>query len=569
MEAGPVKKSKTQSKSLQQAYYPAPSFVNYITKEERLKSFEKWPIPEIKTPQELAQDGFFYSGHEDLVQCFSCGGGLSNWEIGVDVAFEHVKYYPKCGYVIEKEGEDFAEEVKKIVKDQYMMEESRLSSFDDFWPQSATKTPEQLARAGFFNTGDIDDEVQCFECGITIKDWKVDDDVWFKHTRQNPKCEFVFNVKGPEFINTDKGYRVESSTEQINRVQELMKQQSRDLSDPCHDNFKTVEQRLESFKNWPISQIKKPEELAEVGFFYSGTRARVVCFHCNGALGNWTATDVASEVHAKWYPLCAFIRQVKGELFVEAAKKKFSGIYSTKEARKKSYETWPYLANKEPEELCEAGFFYTNSEDAVQCFDCGYWHVNWQACDDPWFLHAKLNPSCKFLRQMRGETFLNQVEQVLASRKTISKTNRSVHESIIFRTNEDIIQGLMKFSVVQTVLKVGFNESKVRLAIRYYLKCPEWFRTIENLFELIMVSQKKDPEVFACLLNLKKENDRCEKAKICKFCSEQGPISILVPCAHLLSCCHCVAKNLKRCFACNEKIEHKLEMFPKRNKILF
>ncbi|XP_065218477.1 E3 ubiquitin-protein ligase XIAP-like [Planococcus citri] len=561
MEAGPAKKRKTQSTSPQPVNHNAPRFVNYNTTEERLKSFEKWPIPEIKTPIELAQDGFFYTGHEDLVQCFSCGGGLSNWKIGVDAAFEHVKYYPTCRYINEKEGEHFADEVRNTVKNEYKMEESRLSSFDDFWPQSATKTPQQLARAGFFNTGDIDDEVQCFECGITIMNWKADDDVWFKHTRQNPKCEFVFKVKGSKF--TDKANRVESSMEQPYRTQELMKQQTRDLSDPYHENYKTVEQRMESFKNWPIPEIKKPEELTEVGFFYSGKRARVVCFHCNGALSDWASTDVASEEHAKWYPLCAFIRQVKGESFVEAIKKKLSDVYSTKEAREKSYRTWPSSANKEPKELYEAGFFYTKSEDSVQCFDCGFWYINWQICDDPWFLHAKLNPSCKFLLQMRGETFLKQVEQVLASRKKASKRTRSADESISCGSNDDNIQELMKSSVVQTVLKVGFNESKIRVAIRYYLKCPEKAKTVKNLFAMIMIAQKKDPEVFACLLNLKKENDRCEKAKICKFCSEQGPISILVPCAHLLSCCPCVAKNLKRCFACNEEIEHKLEMFPK------
>ncbi|XP_065218490.1 LOW QUALITY PROTEIN: putative inhibitor of apoptosis [Planococcus citri] len=573
MEAVSAKKRKTRSRSSYQANRSAPRFVNYITTEARFKSFEKWPIPEIKTPLELAQVGFFYSGHEDLVQCFSCGGGLSNWKKCLDATFEHAKYYPTCDYVIEKEGEDFVKKVKKTVKNQYMMEESRLSSFDDFWPQSAIKTPKQLARAGFFNTGDNDDEVQCFECGLTIKDWKVDDDVWFKHTQQNPKCMFVFNVKGPGI--TYKALQVESSMEQTSRdcvrvnrlilkIRRLMKQRSRDLNHPQHDNYKTVEQRMESFKNWPIPQIKKPEELAEVGFFYSGKKGRVVCFHCNLALGDWAATDVASEEHAQWNPLCAFIRQVKGESFVEAARKKLSDFYWTIEARKKSYKTWPYSAYKDPEELYEAGFFYMGKacKDAVQCFDCGLWFTGWEVCDDPWFIHGILNPSCKFLRRMRGETFLNQVEQVLAPRKKASKITRNLDQSTC-RPNENIIQELMKSSVIQTVLKVGFNESKVRLAIRYYLKCPESSRTVEKLFAMIMIAQKKDIEVFTYLLNLKKENDRCEKAKICKFCSKQGPISILVPCAHLLSCCPCVAKNLKRCFACNGEIEHRLEMFPK------
>ncbi|XP_065213437.1 E3 ubiquitin-protein ligase XIAP-like [Planococcus citri] len=558
MEAVRNKNRKTTSRSkISKQPNNVPRFPNYITKEERLKSFEKWPTPELKTPLELARTGFFYSGHEDLVQCFSCGGGLSNWKIGLDAAFEHAKYYPTCGYIVETKGEDFVEEVKKKVKNQYKTERSRLSSFDDFWPESATKTPKQLAKAGFFNTGDSNDEVQCFECGITITNWKADDDVWFKHTKLNPKCEFVFEMKGPEF--TDKAYQVESMTEEASRLQKIVKERNRDLEHPCHDNYKRVEQRMQSFKNWPIPRMKRPEDLAAAGFFYSGEDDLVFCFHCNGELYNLKTTEVMSEEHAKWYPSCAFIRQVKGEAFVAAEKKKLTNIYRTEEARKNSYEAWPNSANKDPEELYEAGFFYFQSDDLVHCFECGFWYLDWQVYDDPWFIHAKLNPSCKFLRQMRSESFLNQAEQLLASRKKASKITLSVDESV-FRTNEDIIQELMKSSIVQTVLKVGFNATEIRLALQ---KRPESSRTVENLFALIMLSQKEDPEVFACLENLKKENDRCSKAKTCKFCSKQGPISILVPCAHLLSCCPCVAKNLRRCFACNEEIEHKLEMFPK------
>ncbi|XP_065213436.1 E3 ubiquitin-protein ligase XIAP-like [Planococcus citri] len=565
MEAVRSKKRKTTSKSKiskqPKMDVPQPYFPNYITKEERLKSFEKWPIPEIKTPLELARIGFFYSGHADLVQCFSCGGGLSNWKIGLDAAFEHAKYYPTCGYIIEKKGEDFVEEVKKKVKNQYKMEESRLSSFADFWPESATKTPKQLAKAGFFNTGDSDDEVQCFECGITITDWKADDDVWFKHTKLNPKCKFVFEIKGPEF--TDKVLEVKSTMEEASHMQKMIKDQNRDLDHPCHDNYKSVEQRMQSFKNWPIPRIKKPEELAAAGFYYSGQEDFVVCFHCNGSLYDLKVNEVASEEHAKWYRTCAFIRHLKGEAFVEAEQKKLRKFYRTEEARKKSYKTWPNLANKDPEELYEAGFFYLESDDLVQCFDCGFWYIDWQVYEDPWFIHAKLNPSCKFLRQMRSESFLSQAELVLAARKKGSTiTLIRVNESV-FRTKEDIIQELMKLPIVQTVLKVGFNESNIRLFLQHYLKWPESSRTVENLFSLIMLSQKEDQEVFACLENLKEENDLCSKAKTCKFCSKQGPISILVPCAHLLSCCPCVAKNLRRCLSCNEEIEHKLEMFPK------
>jgi baculoviral IAP repeat-containing protein 7/8 len=65
----------------------------------RLISFEDWPKGLKQKPSELAEAGFFYSGKGDRVACFSCGGGLKDWE-DVDIPWEqHALWYRDCQFL--------------------------------------------------------------------------------------------------------------------------------------------------------------------------------------------------------------------------------------------------------------------------------------------------------------------------------------------------------------------------------------------------------------------------------------------------------------------------------------
>lgn len=43
----------------------------------------------------------------------------------------------------------------------------------------------------------------------------------------------------------------------------------------------------------------------------------VRCFYCGGGLKNWEYGDSPWVEHARWYPNCAYLKQVKGEDFVQ------------------------------------------------------------------------------------------------------------------------------------------------------------------------------------------------------------------------------------------------------------
>ena len=48
----------------------------------------------------------------DTVICYSCDGGLCNWEEEDDPWIEHARWYPRCTYVRQKKGYKFVASLK-------------------------------------------------------------------------------------------------------------------------------------------------------------------------------------------------------------------------------------------------------------------------------------------------------------------------------------------------------------------------------------------------------------------------------------------------------------------------
>lgn len=75
----------------------APVYPKYITLESRLKTFKNWKSHQ--NVKKLSEAGFFYVGKNDDTVCFSCGGGLRNWEHENDPIELHIKCFTKCSFI--------------------------------------------------------------------------------------------------------------------------------------------------------------------------------------------------------------------------------------------------------------------------------------------------------------------------------------------------------------------------------------------------------------------------------------------------------------------------------------
>lgn len=88
-----------------------PANPRYNTLAARLDSFKDWPLSLRQKPKELADAGFFYTGHGDKTKCFYCDGGLKDWEDD-DVPWEqHARWFDRCAFVLLVKGREYVQRV--------------------------------------------------------------------------------------------------------------------------------------------------------------------------------------------------------------------------------------------------------------------------------------------------------------------------------------------------------------------------------------------------------------------------------------------------------------------------
>jgi len=88
----------------------SPTFAPYS---RRMESFKTWDPEHPKKPENLAKNGFFYTGDKDCARCFYCGLGLKYWELSDDIVYQHATRNPYCKYLRMCEGDEFVDKVKQ------------------------------------------------------------------------------------------------------------------------------------------------------------------------------------------------------------------------------------------------------------------------------------------------------------------------------------------------------------------------------------------------------------------------------------------------------------------------
>lgn len=136
------------------------------SEETRLKSFHSWPLNSQLTPKELANAGFYYTGVDDQVVCFCCGGKLKKWEPSDRAWSEHKRHFPKCFFVLGRDvGNVPSESIPAELgssglnsaqhpRNPFMAKYGRRLQTFLTWIYPVDK--EQLAEAGFYSIGKPD-----------------------------------------------------------------------------------------------------------------------------------------------------------------------------------------------------------------------------------------------------------------------------------------------------------------------------------------------------------------------------------------------------------------------------
>ena len=79
---------------------------------------------------------------------------------------------------------------------------------------------------------------------------------------------------------------------------------------PVHKQCVNYNNRLMSFKNWPIQIAQSAEKLSLSGFFYIGNNDSCCCFFCGIVLKRWEKDDNVFTEHKSKAPHCTYIKMI-------------------------------------------------------------------------------------------------------------------------------------------------------------------------------------------------------------------------------------------------------------------
>lgn len=151
----------------------------------------------------LPEQGFFYIGPMDRIQCICCDGILHSFEEGDDIKTLHDLYFPHCEQ--SQDELEILDQLHKVFRsfpsDLTTDLLSRVFSFENEWFSHSSFNAYSFATAGFFSNG-TSDHVTCFTCKCVIQDINFNEDPWIQHAFWSPDCSYVLKRQGKEYVQT-------------------------------------------------------------------------------------------------------------------------------------------------------------------------------------------------------------------------------------------------------------------------------------------------------------------------------------------------------------------------------
>lgn len=288
--------------------------------------------------------------------------------------------------------------------------------------------------------------------------------------------------------------------------------------------------------------------------------------------------------------------------------------------RLKSFVNWPN-EDVPKEVLAEAGFFYKNCSDVVQCPFCHIEGYQWAAGDDPMEDHKTWSPRCPFVMTsvepdspnrnvdtcgLYGVEILpNSVpeDEIHLEKLGIHKNKGPAHpDKFSYESRIATFDGWPK-SIKQTphdlaeagFYYIGFGDQTICFHCGGGLKDWEendspweehalWFPKCSYLFlkkgpdYISEVKQKRDPrapsnasssktketptkpEQSSVVAKSDEEEDPRNEKTLCKICYKNEVGVVFLPCGHIVACVEC-SVALKNCAVCRKPLEATVRAF--------
>ncbi|XP_063315640.1 baculoviral IAP repeat-containing protein 7 isoform X1 [Pelobates fuscus] len=349
--------------------------------------------------------------------------------------------------------------------------------------------PWELARAGFYYLGP-GDRVQCFCCGLVLRSWEPGDRPSAEHGRFSPRCPFLL---GRPVGNVLAGLG-DSVDGQILRLPGAPEEEG---GQAVYTDMMEERDRLDTYRDWPPYAEVAPHVLARAGFFYTGHRDNVKCFHCDGGLRNWERGDDPWREHAKWFPRCEFLVRSMGQTYVQNIQESFFNS--------------PDVSPEHPRISVSPA----------------------SMTDAPGDCHSALQSSL-----VQGALHMGFAEDLVLtlvqSRQLLTGTS--------YTSLSDLVTDL-----------VGAEEERISQRGAEPARFPE--APIQTEGSESQHQKNTDPPI-----STEEELRRLKEERVCKVCLDKDVSMVFVPCGHLVVCTDC-APNLRTCPICRAVIRGNVRAF--------
>ncbi|CAF3521454.1 unnamed protein product [Rotaria sordida] len=310
--------------------------------------------PGVHSTNYMSAAGFEYTGNGDTARCKDCGLEVSDWTLNMNPFTIHSIRQPNCSFVCsmmpvslsnkpassssstpavrsasasneqenpskrQKIETTNSESLSNTLFESDLLQQVRRHTFSH-WSHRTIPSSIQMIEAGFFHCN-LGDRVICIYCNLICQQWKSHtDDPCEIHKTLSPNCIYVKAklmhpvLLSASIVNENLMSSVGDNCSSISNNLDPLQSNDIILTASCNPAYSEISKRLASFATWPNEDLPSVDDLVRAGFFYTGTKTIVTCFYCNGSLHSWGPNDNPIIEHARWFPHCAYARQLCGD----------------------------------------------------------------------------------------------------------------------------------------------------------------------------------------------------------------------------------------------------------------
>ncbi|KAH3736359.1 hypothetical protein DPMN_042922 [Dreissena polymorpha] len=395
--------------------------------------------------------------------------------------------------------------------------------------------------------------------------------------------------------------RCNSSTPEVSNTHRW-RGEATDYPTAKYPRYAAVEDRTASFRNWPRTRPTIPA-LCQSGFFCTGNDDLVRCFCCGIGLKDFSDTDDPLQEHVRHSRNCAYLIVLLGgqdgmeryhrslpthdpEEIRRQQRLRYNSQQSVPatgyrarherlrslQSRLDTFTNWPSHVTQRPQELAEAGLYYTGIDDHCRCFACDGGLRKWEHGDDPWIEHCRWFPACPYAREVKGRDFIDliQLSADQAAEENASAPQEDMTNSLAGMSIEDpLVQRIVDRHDSMLKESMGYSEEDIKQAVLELVQQGNKTPSIEDIVTQIEVIAERNAvsRDFQIIQNVQQtedgmmeENIRLKGILMCCICGTNHVNILFLPCTHLKVCLEC-SRNLRSCPLCKREIKDKIRTY--------